>query len=39
MEYMTDEFKKFLSINGQLEGQIINLDFLVVEKICKSLSY
>ena len=35
MEYMTDEFKKFLSINGQLEGQIINLDFLVVEKYVK----
>ena len=35
MDYMTDEFKKFLSINGQLEGQIINLDFLVVEKYVK----
>lgn len=35
MEYKTKDFEKFLSINGQLEGQIINLDFLVVEKYVK----
>ena len=35
MEYVTDKFKKFLSINGELKGQIINLDFLVVEKYIK----
>lgn len=35
MDYVTDKFKKFLSINGELEGQIINLDFLLVEKYIK----
>ena len=35
MDYMTDEFKKFLSIDGELKGQIINIDFLVVEKYIK----
>lgn len=35
MEYKTKDFEKFLAINGKLEGQIINLDFLVVEKYVK----
>lgn len=36
MDYVTDEFKKFLSINGELGGQIINLGYLVVEKYIKT---
>lgn len=35
MEYKTKDFEKFLSIDGELQGQIINLDFLLVEKYVK----